>query len=345
MSLEWFVLATFGGAWLLTGIIRWRACANPHWMDVPNQRSAHSQPTPRGGGTAIALSFLSALCLLDDQPTHLRIALVGAGFGIAALGLIDDRGHVAARWRLLGHFMAAFWVLFWLGGFPPNLIPIPGGALFISVLVAIALVWLLNLYNFMDGLDGLAGTEAVFVCLSSAGLYAVSTQTLAQPELLLAAAVAGFLLWNLPPARIFMGDAGSGFLGIVLGTLLIHSAWINPKLFWSGLILLGVFIVDATLTLLRRLIQKEALYTAHRRHAYQYAARQYQSHRRITLGVLLINVLWLLPLALCVTQDILPELWGLALAYTPLIGLALHFRAGLPERPCSAHPAPERYKI
>lgn len=339
----WLLLITAGFSWLLTGALRRHALTHQRLMDRPNQRSAHQQPTPRGGGTAIALSFLGMVLYLGWQnalPADLTFALLGAGSGIAVLGFMDDHGHIAARWRLLGHFASAGWILFCLGGFPPlpELSSQPHWLM--QILAVIGLVWLLNLYNFMDGLDGLASMEAISVCLGGALLCGLSEQDhsfLLISELLLAAAVAGFLIWNAPPARIFMGDAGSGFLGITLGALLIQATWINPKLFWGGLILLGVFMVDTTLTLIRRLVRGERIYEAHRRHAYQYAARQYHSHRAITLGVTLINGGWLLPMALWVVMGGLPAWVGLGLAYLPLIVLALHFRAGLPE-PVSLDP-------
>jgi Fuc2NAc and GlcNAc transferase len=132
----------------------------------------------------------------------------------------------------------------------------------------------------MDGIDGIASVEAICVCGGGALLYGLlgfagSTQpTEFVVPLLLAAAVAGFLFWNFPPARIFMGDAGSGFLGITLGVLSLQAAWFAPQLLWSWLILLGVFIVDATFTLLRRLLRCDKVYEAHLSHAYHYASRQ-----------------------------------------------------------------------
>lgn len=149
--------------------------------------------------------------------------------------------------------------------------------------------------------------------------------------MLLLAAVAGFLCWNFPPARIFMGDAGSGFLGLMLGLLSIQAAWINPDFFWAWLILLGVFVVDATLTLLRRLARRQKLYEAHRSHAYQYASRKYGGHRSVTIAVGVINLLWLLPLAMLVGLGYVDGSFGLLVAYAPLISLAFHFKAGAAE--------------
>jgi Fuc2NAc and GlcNAc transferase len=325
-------------AWFLTALLRRYALARS-LLDVPNARSSHSLPTPRGGGVAIVVAFLAGLCLAFFAglgiAAELFYALLGAGLGIALLGFLDDHGHIAARWRLLGHFLAAAWALYWLGGLPP--LAVFGGLLQLSwighVLAAFYLVWLLNLYNFMDGIDGIASVEAICVCLGGAILYALLETSLLTdlPLLMLAAAVLGFLLWNFPPARIFMGDAGSGFLGIVLGVLSLQAAWISPVLLWGWLILLGVFIVDATLTLLRRLLRGEKVYEAHRSHAYQYASRQFGRHLPVTLAVLAINLFWLLPMAVVVTLGWLDGLLGLVLAYAPLVLLALRFHAGQAE--------------
>jgi Fuc2NAc and GlcNAc transferase len=128
-----------------------------------------------------------------------------------------------------------------------------------------------------------------------------------------------------------MGDAGSGFLGMVLGVMLLQAAWVSADLFWAWLILLGVFVVDATLTLVRRLLGGERVHEAHRSHAYQHAARRYGGHLPVTLGAALLNLCWLLPIALWVVLGGLDGLAGLMLAYTPLLGLAWKLRAGVAE--------------
>lgn len=224
--------------------------------------------------------------------------------------------------------------LFWLGGLAP--LEFMGwtfdtGPLW-QVLAAFYLVWMLNLYNFMDGIDGIAGIEAVTVCLGMSIIYALSGHAgLSWEVLMLGAAAAGFLYWNFPPAKIFMGDAGSGFLGIALGVLSIQGSWASPQLFWSWLILLGVFIVDATVTLVRRLLRRERLYEAHRSHAYQFASRHYGRHVPVTLAVGLINLVWLLPIALWVALGDGEGLIWAVVAYSPLILLALKFHAGKAE--------------
>lgn len=333
MSWSWLLLAVGGVSLLLTAGLRRYALARS-LMDVPNARSSHTVPTPRGGGVAIVLSFLLGLPLLavvGMVPWAVCFALLGAGSAVALIGFLDDHGHIAARWRLLAHFSAAAWALAWLGGMPPvallGLTVDLGG--FGYGVAALYLVWLLNLYNFMDGIDGIAGVEAICVCLGGALLYLAAGQAdLAAAPLLLAAAAAGFLYWNFPPAKIFMGDAGSGFLGIVLGILSLQAGRAAPQLFWAWLILLGVFVVDATLTLLRRLVRGERVYEAHRSHAYQYASRQFGRHLPVTVAVAAINLAWLLPVATAVVLKGLDGVTGLVIAYLPVAALALRFHAG-----------------
>ena len=328
-----FLLSVVGASVFLTWILRYYAISR-NVIDIPGARSSHSIPTPRGGGVAIVLSFLLALPVLaftGSLPWSATWAMLGTGTGIAVLGFLDDHGHIAARWRLLGHFAASVWALYWLGGLPT--ITLFGLSLELGwvghILAVFYLVWMLNLYNFMDGIDGIASVEAICACLGACLLYWLAGfDSLIIMPLVLAMAVAGFLYWNFPPARIFMGDAGSGFLGIILGLLSLQAAWASPKLLWVWLILLGVFIVDATVTLMRRLLRGDKVYEAHRSHAYQFASRQYGRHLPVTLAVAAINLFWLLPVAACVVLWGLDGALGLVLAYVPLVILAVKFHAG-----------------
>lgn len=330
----WYVLPAIAIlSLLLTAVLRSYALRRSI-IDIPNARSSHSVPTPRGGGVAIVIAFLLALVLLgifgiEAWPT--LTAYLGAGTLIAVIGFMDDHGHIAARWRLLGHFLAAAWALFWLGGMAP--VSILGLSFDLGwiggVLATFYLVWMLNLYNFMDGIDGIASLEAICSCLGLCLIYWLTGQASALwAPLLLAMAVGGFLFWNFPPARIFMGDAGSGFLGIILGCLSIQAAWAGSEYFFSWLIMLGVFVVDATFTLIRRLVRGDKVYEAHRSHAYQFASRAYGSHKRVTLAVTCINLVWLLPIAMSVGLRHLDGALGLALAYIPLVALAFKYKAG-----------------
>ncbi len=318
---------------VLTWYLRRYALAR-NILDIPNSRSSHLVPTPRGGGLAFIAVFLVAIpfiayCGFVILPVS--GALIGAGLFVAALGFLDDHGHIAPHLRLLGHFGASAFALYWLGGMSPILLGgwiFPAGFL-LNILMVIYLVWLLNLYNFMDGIDGIAGVEALSVCLGGAFIYWLhGDYALIGLPVMLAAAVAGFLWWNFPSARIFMGDAGSGFLGLTIGILSIQAAAINPQFFWSWLILLGVFIVDTTVTLLCRFYRGCKLYEAHRSHAYQHAVSYFGSHFAVTFRVLMINILWLLPIAILVAMDFLIGPAGLLIAYFPLVIVVVKFKAG-----------------
>ncbi len=321
-------------SWGLTGLLRRYALAKS-LLDIPNERSSHLVPTPRGGGVAIVLGFLGTLPVfagLGWLPLRQVIGFAGAGVVVALVGFLDDHRHIAARWRLLAHFAVAAWGLYWLGGFPAidlfGFTLDPGWP--VQALAAVYLVWLLNLYNFMDGIDGIASIEAITVCLGAVLSYWVAApgETAWLVSLLLSATVAGFLIWNYPPAKIFMGDAGSGFLGMILGLLSIQAAAVQGRFFWCWVILLGAFIVDATVTLLRRLISGERIYEAHRTHAYQYASRKLGAHKPVSLVYGLVNLIWLLPLALAVAKGWLDGVAGVLIGYAPLVFAAFYLKAG-----------------
>jgi Fuc2NAc and GlcNAc transferase len=330
----WFALPivmlfSFG----MTGALRLYALKH-RLIDVPNSRSSHSNPTPRGGGVAIVICFLlmmPLLALTGLVTWSQALGVIGAGTWIALIGFLDDHGHIAARWRLLAHFLGAIWALFWVGGLAP--VSLFGATIDFGwighALAAFYLVWMLNLYNFMDGIDGIAGVEAVTTCVGACLIYWLGGyDALIWTPLLLTSAVIGFLCWNFPPAKIFMGDAGSGFLGIMLGVFSLQASSTAPQMLWVWLILLGVFIVDATFTLLRRLLRGDKVYEAHRSHAYQFASREVGGHRPVTLSVMLINLAWLLPIGLCVGVLGLDGLLGLVVAYVPLVILAVRYHAG-----------------
>ena len=338
IKIEYFV---FGVAAVLSLILTgWlRAYAISHKMlDIPNARSSHSAATPRGGGVAVVVVMLIGLPLLwwinDFRLTDLA-ALCGAGVLVAVIGWLDDRGHVDAYVRLTVHFVAIGWALVWLDGLPPVTIfdHVVNIGWVGNICTAIYLVWLLNLYNFMDGIDGIAAIEAITVCFCIViiSMLTLTDNVISQIALLLAASVVGFLFWNFPRAKIFMGDAGSGFIGIMLGIFSVKSAWIDPDLLWAWVILLGVFMVDSTVTLLRRIFRGEQIFTAHRSHAYQYAARKHKSHIKVTVFVGMINIIWLFPNALIVIKGKVDGIVGLLIAYIPLIILAYTYKAGAKE--------------
>ncbi|MEW6291340.1 MAG: glycosyltransferase family 4 protein [Thermodesulfobacteriota bacterium] len=339
-------------SFLLTGLLRGYAIKF-RLLDIPNARSSHDVPTPRGGGIGIVISFLMTMLYLyvvdDLQQTEFYALFVG-GLLIAALGFWDDHRPIPARWRILVHFSAASWGLFLIGYFPD--LNVGGDIRLInwigSVLAVIFLVWLLNFYNFMDGIDGIAAIETISVAGGAALIVFLNDGAKAAfPLIILSLSCLGFLIWNWPPARIFMGDAGSGFLGFVLGIFAFQTALSEGMSLWVWLILLAVFFVDATVTLVRRICSGERFYEAHRSHAYQRLSLNIQlknilngvphdisrarGHRFVTLCVAVINFFWLFPLAWIVY---LRPNWGgylTAVAMTPLVVLAVKLGAGKKE--------------
>jgi Fuc2NAc and GlcNAc transferase len=305
-------------------------------VDIPNERSSHTSPVPRGGGLAVIIVFFAFLFIApifggaSIDYSVWKSLLIGGAI-ITAIGFIDDLGHIPARWRFLTHLFAAVLSLSLLTSLPE--VPLFGSSFDLGIfgyfVFVISLVWFVNLYNFMDGIDGIAGVEAITAL--GGGALIMSLQ--GQSDWLtlfgvLAACIAGFLVWNWPPAKVFMGDACSGFLGFTLGLLAIVTSTNGVMSIWSWLILFGVFVVDATTTLITRMLLGERWFEAHRSHAYQILSRRYRSHRKVTVGVLVINAVWLIPLALLSVQF---PYWAAAIccaALSPLLLLAVRVGAG-----------------
>jgi Fuc2NAc and GlcNAc transferase len=279
-------MAFLGGAvlsWLLTGAVR-RYALRAGLLDVPNERSLHRTPTPRGGGIAVAVVTIGGLCaaaLMSAIPLEVAWALGAGGAAVAAVGWLDDRRGVPARVRALVHAGAACWAAWWIwGGITPA-----------AVAGVICIIWAINLYNFMDGIDGLAGAEAGSVGLiAGVLLWLGGREDLALVSLIVSAAATGFLGWNWPPARIFMGDVGSGFLGFTFGSLSLFIGRSGALPLALCLLLAGVFALDATVTLVRRMARGERWTQAHRSHAYQRLVQDGRSHAQVTAGVLLVNL-------------------------------------------------------
>jgi Fuc2NAc and GlcNAc transferase len=290
-------LLTFVGTFLIR-----RFAATLKLIDLPNERSSHRIPTPRGGGIAIAILFLATTWALESLgylSQAMSSVLTLGGGAVAVVGFMDDRSALPARIRFIVHLAAAIFVVVKLGGVPWVFCGVVGAWLGYCVAI-VAITWAINLFNFMDGIDGLAASEAIFIAGAGAWFNVAGRGTFGVTAvyLYLAAASLGFLVWNWPKGSIFLGDAGSGFLGFTLATISLAaslSAGI-PVQVW--LILSGVFLVDATVTLLRRILRGDRWFEAHRLHAYQHLARRWESHSRVTLLATAINVIWLLPWAL-----------------------------------------------
>lgn len=270
-------------------------------LAIPNERTSHEMPTPRGGGIAIILCFfLSVIFLQAFSPTPQRAlwALLGAGALIAVLGFVDDHDHVPAPIRFFLQTVAALWMLFGVGGY--EALWIGNDTLKLGILglpcAVLATVWFTNLYNFMDGIDGYAASEAIFVALVSVFLFFQGgDQLMATLAMVLAASSVGFLLWNWAPASIFMGDVGSTSIGFtfacfaMLGSSRDH---ISP-LYW--VLALSVFIADATYTLVQRVREGEPFYQPHRSHAFQQLVQLGYSHQKVVRLMLAFNGCVIMP--------------------------------------------------
>jgi glycosyltransferase WbpL len=311
---------------LLTGKVRTYALRRS-LLDIPNDRSSHTIPTPRGGGLAIAATLAIGTAVLGFSGVlHLNViwALLGGGALVAGIGWLDDRRHVAPYWRFLVHMMAAVWAVYWLGDIATvNVGTVTWQLGWTGDLIAVlAVVWLINLYNFMDGIDGIAAIEAVTAGLGGAILLErAGAPGLALVSALLAASSGGFLRWNWSPAKIFLGDIGSGLLGYCFAVVALAAdrADSMPAAVW--LLLLGVFVMDASFTLVRRVIRGERWYTAHRSHAYQRLVQLGYPHAWVSAAVAGLNLLVLLPAAILST--VRPEAMKWCLIATAIAGWLL----------------------
>ena len=305
-------------------------------MDIPNERSSHLTPTPRGGGIAFVTTSLVGflLLLLNNSLDAAEIlALCCAGAIVAIAGHLDDRQKISGATIRLGFHALGAIILIAGIGFPSQISifdrTIDTGIIG-SILGVLYLVWLLNLFNFMDGTDGIAASEALFVCVAGAILnfYVLSDINFSAVAIVLTASTFGFILYNWSPAKIFMGDVGSGYLGIAIGGLSLMAAKQQHDLLWVWIILLAVFVSDATITLIRRLLRKQRPHVAHRSHAYQHLAIRFNSHAKVSFLVLAVNIVWLLPIAFFVADKQLAGTTGVVVAYVPLLVAALALNAG-----------------
>lgn len=320
-----------------------------HVLDHPNERSLHERPVPRTGGIAllgglaaglfVGLSFLQlatgSLQSLSLLHTPSPLLWLGAALLlVAVISLWDDRTGLSRRVRLLAHLAAA--LLLWIGGLRWDQLGLPGPVIPLPILLALPLtvlysIWMLNLYNFMDGMDGLAGGMATIGFAGLAWLGVTGGDlSFAASCAAIAAASAGFLTGNWPPARIFLGDVGSSSLGLLAAgcTLWGASAGLFPL--WLGWLIFSPFIVDATWTLLRRASNGERIWEAHRSHHYQRLVLAGWGRRRTLLRALVLIVAVTVS-AIAAPRLSAPEQWQLIGAWAAVFVL-IHVRVGLAER-------------
>ena len=321
----------------LTGWLRARAL-RAGLLDLPNARSSHSVPTPRGGGLAIVgavVALLAGLAFARRLDPQLVVAILPPFVVVAWVGWADDRRGLSPLLRLVVHLAASAWCLVWM--YDPARWGAPGDPAWLAfalwpLLLWLGIGWAINLFNFMDGIDGIAGAQGMFIAALGGLLLELQGDSgPALAMLLIAASCSGFLPWNWAPARIFMGDVGSGALGFLLAAVPVATIERGPAQLWPWVILWGAFLADSTVTLLRRLARGARPYEAHRTHAYQVLSRRWRSHGRVSLGFAAVNLFWLAPLA--VFASLWPA-WAVAvaaIAIVPLFVWVFHCGAGRPE--------------
>lgn len=246
-----------------------------------NERSSHTVPTPHGGGIAIAITWFIGLFYLyfsAQIETNFFYALL-FGVLISIVSFFDDIYELSPKVRLIIQAIVAIGGLYFLGGFETLTFGIFDiqNSIFTNIFAFFMIIWFINLYNFLDGINGYAGSEAVFLAVAGFILFGGGNHFL-----VLAVAVLGFLYWNWNKAKIFMGDVGSTLLGYNVAIFTIYYANQEPNNFWIWIILFGVYWFDATLTLIRRKLNKERLSQAHKKHAYQRLIQAGWSHYKVT---------------------------------------------------------------
>jgi Fuc2NAc and GlcNAc transferase len=289
----------------------------------PNFRSLHERPKPRAAGIVFASVCLVTFALLwvrgaiDEQTARV---LVAGGAVATICGLLDDLVQMRAIFQLLVQAALSAWVVWAAGAFAlMDWLATP--AWLTMAVVWFGFVWLMNVYNFMDGIDGMAGGGAVF--FSGAAIVLMALTGNANPPLIvfgtIAAAVTAYLVFNLPPASLFMGSAGSLFLGFFFCGAIALSVAAGALSLWTWLVLFGYFAGDTTTTTVLRVFLTPRWYGEHRSHAYQNLARVGGSHRRVLYGVTAYHVLWLFPLALWSVRVPAAAPAAAALAFAPVI--------------------------
>ncbi|WP_310438743.1 glycosyltransferase family 4 protein [Sulfuricurvum sp.] len=283
------------GVFLLSALLTWAIkyyAIRQAILDHPNERSSHTLPTPRGGGLAIVITFYIGAGLLYSKgllDPKLFYAFCSA-FPLLVVSLLDDLYTLGSKIRLIAQLLSSILALYALGGISTiSLSFIELSGWWLAFPIVLAMIWLINLYNFLDGIDGYAGSEAIFLGFAVAILFGYDI------GYLIVLSVLGFLLFNWQKAKIFMGDIGSTFLGFIFAVLLLDSLNHHIPLY-SWLILLGLFWVDATLTLIRRAKKHEKLSQAHRKHAYQRITQAGWSHQKTVLIGMGINIIGTIPL-------------------------------------------------
>lgn len=268
-------------------------------LDHPNHRSSHHVATPRGAGIVIAFIWFLVVWFCDifyEITLHQWLIFFVPSFLIAIIGFLDDRFELNVLVRAFTHLLCAIWVVVLLHGLPVVYIGYHAihWQIIGSILAVVAIMWSVNLFNFMDGLDGFAAVEAIF--FFGVGGYLIyqaspEAQYIALISWSLVALMLGFLFWNWPKAKIFLGDVGSSFLGFLVMVFALYATRVYniPLLLW--IYLYGLFCFDATITLIRRMAHGDKVYQSHNLHAYQRLHQAGFSHRQVLYANILLNAL------------------------------------------------------
>jgi len=287
-------------------------------VDTPNARSSHEIPTPHGGGVPLLLAFFIGLGLCTPWVFD-YLWLAGMAALLMVLGVVDDFRGLSIRIRFALYGLASVssaFILLRSFSADPTL-----SWLILGLCYSFVLLWALNLYNFMDGIDGIAAAQCIFACAGAA--FLVGSDPSDKPYmlfcLLLAVSQLGFLLWNWAPARLFMGDAGSIPTGFLLAGLAGYGAIQDLLSFSTWLVLLAAFITDASWTLVWRMVTGQSFMSAHKLHAYQRLSRHWRSHSAVVWLLSAIQIFWLFPIAWALQQWPENALYLVILAYFPLL--------------------------
>lgn len=304
----WFCVALLA-TWMGTALAR-RYALRRQLMDLPGERRNHAVATPRGGGVAMVLVLVVALLALSALEPRQARALLPAALSVVLVGAVgwwDDHRPLPVSLRLLVHLAAAacIGVAGWLSGWPLWITWVGAG---------LALV-LVNFWNFMDGIDGIAASQALLVAVSAACL---STGAWQLASISLAGAALGFMAWNFPKARIFMGDAGSGVLGLAVAWLWIATGAMRPSNAALLLFPMGPFLMDAGATLAMRMLRRERWWEGHSSHTYQLLARRLGSHVPVTVAYALVTFAGMAAIPMLVAMKFSFILAALAAWYTAL---------------------------
>ena len=324
------LLIAFVLSFTLTGFFS-RYAVNFNLLDVPNARSSHVIPTPRGGGVVFACIFLIMTCLFVQPLTEMKTKLIGfvcAASLIASIGFLDDIRDLSTKIRFLIQCIAVLILMLCTNSYGyldiglTNYIPI----WILAPISLIGFVWLVNLYNFMDGIDGFAASQGITTCGTLLALLLLfhPDEYLLILSGLMIACLSGFIVWNWSPAKIFMGDVGSGFLGLFFAYMILAS----PFSLWTWMVLLSGFWVDATATLIRRVASGQHWTTPHKTHAYQQLTKRWGRHNKVTLSLIVLNVFWNCPLAFATVRWPNMAPWITLFAIVPIFGLVLLLNAG-----------------